>query len=176
MINLRNCAKVVGVCALFTLLAMNLPAQSAVVVANPTDIAKALGVQSPFAVNAVCGATYTTNGCDIVVHVPLGVRWVIKNLSVRCDTPINTNVVVVEISTTAGGTFSAIFPAIPASRVRPPIGVNLPPTWVMTLSQVTEIYADPGTAVAFTVNLDSLVTYGHLNADFEIQGQAISVP
>ena len=156
MINLRNCAKDVGVCALFTLLAMNLTAQSAVVVTNPTDIAKALGVQRPFAVNAGCvNNYYAANECDMVVHVPLGVRWVIKNLSVRVGTPINTNVVVVEVSTTAGGAFSAIFPAIPASRFYPSFDQNIPPTRVMTLSQVMEIYADPGTAVVFTVNIDT---------------------
>jgi hypothetical protein len=176
MINLRNCAKDVGVCALFMLLAMNLTAQSAVVVTNPTDIAKALGVQRPFAVNAVCGNSYASNGCVVDVHVPLGVRWVIKNLSLRIGTPINTNIVVVEISTTTGGTFSAIMPAIPPSRFYPSIGPNIPPTWIMTLSQVTEIYADPGTVVQFSVDIDKVVPYEELVAAFEIQGQAISVP
>jgi hypothetical protein len=176
MINLRTRAKYAGVCALFTLLATNLTAQSAVVVANPTDIAKALGVQRPFAVNAGCVNNYASNACDMVVHVPPGVRWVIKNLSVRVDSPINTNVVTVEISTTAGGTFSAIYPAIPASRPLRPIDPNIGPTWVMTLSQVTEIYADPGTAVDFSVSIDTVVPYHQLVASFEIQAQAISVP
>jgi hypothetical protein len=176
MINLRKCVKAVGVFALFTLLAMNLPAQSAVAITNPADIAKALGVQRPFAVNAGCLNDYANSACSVVINVPPGVRWVIKNLSVRCDTPTNTNVYAVEVSTVAGGTFSAVFPAIPAARFGPPISPNTPPKWVMTLSQVTEIYADPGTSVEFTVNLDTVVPINHLIASFEIQGQAVSVP
>ena len=75
MITFRNCAKVAALGTLFHLLVVSSHAQTNVVVTNPADIAKAIGLQTPFALTVGCFNNLgPNNDCSGSAHVPSGVR------------------------------------------------------------------------------------------------------
>jgi hypothetical protein len=164
-------SRVTVFCVLSLSLAATLRAQQAVVVANPADIAKAMGIQTPFSLPMTCVNNLGPNNvCDATAKVPAGVRWVIKHISALCYSPVNTTVTLAWVQTTVGGALSVVYLNLPPSRF-----LNAT-KWFTSASQVTETYADPGSQVVLFANLSATAPTSQFACDLILQGQAISVP
>lgn len=144
-------------------------AASPVTITNPKDISKALGVESPFAANTGCvNSTGPSGQINCEALVPVNVRWVIKNFSVRCTVPTGISVTQIQLTTITNGVLSGVFPVLPATR---PFDST---RWVMTLSQSMEIYADPGSKIFTQANLSANASQNNFICSAEFQGQAVT--
>ena len=173
MLRITSRARFIAPCVLTAFLAAGSQAQTPVSVANAADLAKAQGVQTPFAVGLTCSNTYPNSLCEATTHVPANVRWVIKNFSIACYHPQSTQVTLLYIQTTVGGAVTEILPNLTADRF---MSASSNPRSVMQLSQSIESYADPGSLIALNVDLSAVVPASQFACSLNLQGQAITVP
>jgi hypothetical protein len=144
-------------------------ASAPVTVTNPKDIAKALGVGTPFGINTGCiNSTGASNLINCLAIVPAGARLIIKNFSVHCFIPTGISVTLVLLTTITNGVLSGVTPAIPPTRFFDAT------KGVMSFSQPVETYADPGSKMFAEVHLDTPAPQNTFICSAEYQGQAVT--
>ena len=142
-----------------TLLCGCAPAPKPVIVTNPTDIAKAAGIQQPYQARADCNfAKSFPDACDATIATPPSQRLVIEFVSASCG--LASRVTVIQLGTFVNG--GQVF-----HKLIPNLGY--------VASQQVRIYADPSSNILFNV-LSVKPETPAANCFFSISGQAVSVP
>ena len=168
MLRITSCARFLAACVLTAFLAAVSQAQTPVSITNPADVAKAQGIQTPFAFGLTCSNTYPNSICEATAHVPANVRWVIKNFSLACYHPSSTQVTLLYIQTSAGGAVTEILPNLTADRF---MSASSNPRSVMQMSQSIESYADPGSLIVLNADLSTVVPASQFVCSLNLQGQ-----
>jgi hypothetical protein len=138
-----------------------------VTVVNPADIAKAEGIQTPFAASSEC--TFSGFVCDGTIAVPPSQRLVIEFVTNECIVTGNNVISFPHIVTLLGGlhTQHTLIASAPVSNPGGTAGV-------VTVSQLVRLYADAGSSVAFQF-VSSGLNDGNV-CDFSVSGQLVAVP
>jgi hypothetical protein len=129
----------------------------------------AAGSPQPFAIGMAAVNGHPNNLVQTVTIVPAGVRWTIQNISVVCFVPNGTSISAISVTTSLAGVVTGITPTVPDGR----FFSNSPyPRAVVQLSQPTLTYADPGTQVVFTANLETIASTSQFSCAVDLMGLA----
>lgn len=134
-----------------------------VTVVNPSDIAKAEGIQHPYQAGIPCafGATGIPSSCSGSLTAPPAQRLVIEFVSATCGLNPGVAIIGATLGTSVSGSFVTHSFAAPA-----PSSENL--------GQQVRLYADPGSTLEFSLDLSAVNPGG--GCIVSVSGQAVAVP
>jgi hypothetical protein len=112
---------------------------------------------------------HPNNLVQTVTIVPAGIRWTIQNISVVCFVPNGAAISAISVTTSLAGVVTGITPTIPDGRF---FSSSPFPRAVVQLSQPTLTYADPGTQVVFTANLETIASANQFSCVVDLMGLA----
>ena len=135
-----------------------------VTIGNPTDIAKAAGIQHPYSTEVQCQATNQTV-CVATFTAPSDQRLVLEYVGAHCGIAASAQLASAAVTATNAGTSTSNFIGI-HSVVAGAINSQ-------TVTRLMRIYVDAGTTVTVSFSLNSSTS---ANCAGGIQGQAINVP
>jgi hypothetical protein len=163
-------------CGLFVMF-MALPAwalgSTPVTVVNPSDVAKAEGIQHPYQTEVDCTFN-NTNGCSIVpFNVPANQRFVFEYVAGACALPPGGMLTQVVVGTQAGGANAGHRLGITDHTGTADLTTG---SVVVSFGQTVRIYADPNTIVTATAVSPAGSNNGSQSCLFTFSGQAIDVP
>ena len=123
----------------------------------------------PFAIGMAAINGHPNNLVQTVTIVPAGIRWTIQNISVVCFVPNGAAISAISVTTSLAGVVTGITPTIPDGRF---FSSSPFPRAVVQLSQPTLTYADPGTQVVFTANLETIASANQFSCVVDLMGLA----
>lgn len=147
-----------------------------VTVVNPTDIAKAQGIQRPWSGAINCAAQSPSYYCRGFLTLPTTYRVVIEYVSASCLID-NTVQILRDVSIQAytggfGLTFSLSFPDRYGTQGNSGSSIN-----EVNLGQMVRFYAEAGSTIGGYAYTNTTTSFtGYPNCDITLSGQAIDVP
>ena len=148
-----------------------------VTIVNPADIAKAEGIQQPFAASIGCDATGGFGiRCSGSTTVPAGQRWVIEYVSANCKIDNGRQLLSqASLTTRIGGTSMPHYLSIRDHAGA--VGDFGSAINVVQLGEAVRLYADAGSTVSFSVGTSGATPFtGYPFCDARLSGQAVTVP
>ena len=153
-----------------------------VTVANPTDIAKAMGIQHPFMFEA--RALFSDNFCTVTANVPAKQRAVIETVSGSTNLPAGTQLLFAEVvtNTQASLTSPNVNPNAGADvqhEIVIPDHVGTPDgkgNQFVAFSQTLRAYADQGSVIFISMGTPSPGPNPVPFCFVSVSGQLIDVP
>jgi hypothetical protein len=132
-------------------------------------VSVAAGSPQPFAIGMAAINSHPNDLVQMVTTVPAGIRWTIQNISVVCFVPNGASISAISVTTSLAGVVTGITPTVPEGR----FFSNSPhPRAIVQLSQPTLTYADPGTQVVLTANLETVAPTNQFSCAVDLMGLA----
>lgn len=133
------------------------------------SVGAAAGPPQPFAIGMAAVNSHPANLVQTVTPVPTGIRWTIQNISFVCFIPNGAAISAISLTTSFNGIVTGITPTIPDGR----FFSNSPYSRaIVQVSQPTLAYADPGTPVVLTANLETTAPANQFSCAVDLMGLA----
>lgn len=164
----RTCGLVAAIAVIAPSLAFAI-GSTPVTVVNPTDIAKAQGIQQPYQATVFCATAGV--GCSGDLQLASGQRLVIEYVSGHCGIDNRSLLAEIYVTTVSNGAIANHFISLTDKRGVPISAA----TNDADFGRTVRFYADAGSVMRVQAIVGGSVTTGAF-CFFNISGQSVSVP